>query len=126
MFTLALNFDASINAERFTSAAAPVMRLSSDQSIVEYRTHLESLKSAVEGLDDCFAADGEQDVEFRAEQRKELEAMQSMTPEKWRSMECARKYREQWNRYHAAKLNPALRYTFPVCMQLQSLPLVCR
>jgi len=124
MFTLALKFDASINAERFTSAASPVMRLSSDQSIVEYRSHLESLKNAVDGLDDCFAQDGEQDAEFRAEQRRELKAMQSMTPEQWRSMECARKYREQWNRYHAAKLNPALRYTFPVCMQISSWPAV--
>jgi len=126
MFTLALKFDASINAERFTSAAAPVMRLSSDQSIVEYRSHLESLKNAVEGLDDCFAQDGEQDAEFRTEQRRELKAMQSMTPEQWRSMNGARTYRAAWKRYHAAKLNPALHYTFPVCMQLQSVPARCR
>jgi hypothetical protein len=121
MITLSLSYDPQTKIERFTHGFAPVMRLSSNPSVCNYESHLDALERAVAGDLDCFESDDD-DASFRAEQVRELAEMRSMTPAQWRDMEAAKSYRQQWHRYHASKLNPALCYTFPVCLHLQSVP----
>ena len=121
MITLSLSYDPQTKMERFTHGVAPVMRLCGKLPVRDYKTHMESLEFSVIGGLDCFAP-SDADAKGRAADARELAEMRSMTPAQWRSMEAAKSYRQQWHRYHAAKLNPALRYTFPVCLHLQSVP----
>jgi len=121
MITLSLSYDPQTKMERFTHGYAPVMRLSGNPSVANYESHLEALERAVAGDLDCFGSDVD-DASFQSEQVRELAEMRTMSPAQWRAMEAAKSYRQQWHRYHAAKLNPALRYTFPVYLHLQSVP----
>jgi hypothetical protein len=121
MITLSLRYDPQTKMDRFANGYAPVMRICGKLPVSDYASHMELLEFSVNGGRDCFAP-SDADARGKAADAMELAEMRTMTPEQWLSMEAAKSYRQQWVRYHAAKLNPALRYSFPVCLQLQSVP----